>query len=161
MTHEPARLADQLERSWNGDAWHGPALSELTQGLTAVQARRHHLSEAHSIWELVLHCTAWVREVTRRLGGTTPSLPSEGDWPAVHEAGDEAAWDSARCDLQEAILHLARQVREVQPELLDRIVGEERDAASGTGVSYYVMLHGVVQHNLYHAGQIALLRKLA
>jgi uncharacterized damage-inducible protein DinB len=158
--HEPARLADQLERSWHGDAWHGPALAELTQGLTAAQARRHHLTEAHSIWELVLHCTAWVREVARRLGGTVPGLPAEGDWPAV-PAQDEAAWDTARCELQESIMALARSVREVDAELLDRTVGDARDAPLGTGTTYYVMLHGVVQHNLYHAGQIALLRKLA
>jgi uncharacterized damage-inducible protein DinB len=158
--HEPDRLADQLERSWNGDAWHGPALAELTQGLSAAQAHRHHLSEAHSIWELVLHCTAWVREVTRRLGGTTPSLPAEGDWPEVGEES-EAAWDSARCALQDNILSLARTVRGLDPAFLDRTVGEGRDAPLGTGTTYYVMLHGVVQHNLYHAGQIALLRKLA
>ena len=158
--HEPDRLADQLERSWNGDAWHGPALAELTQGLSAAQAQRHHLSEAHSIWELVLHCTAWVREVTRRLGGTTPSLPVEGDWPEVAE-DSEAAWDSARCALQADILALARTVRGLDPAFLDRTVGEGRDAPLGTGTTYYVMLHGVVQHNLYHAGQIALLRKLA
>ena len=158
--HEPVRLADQLERSWKGDAWHGPALAELTQGLTAAQARRHHLTEAHSIWELVLHCTAWVREVTRRLGGTTPALPSEGDWPEV-AGSDEAAWDAARCDLKESILALSRAVRAMDPAELDRIVGEGRDAPLGTGVTYYAMLHGVVHHNLYHAGQIALLRKLA
>lgn len=159
--HEPARLADQLERSWQGDAWHGPALAELTQGLTASQARRHHLTEAHSIWELVLHCTAWVREVTRRLGGTAPGLPAEGDWPAVPDGNEEAEWDLARCTLQESVAALAAAVRDMDPELLDRTVGEGRDAPLGTGTSYYVMLHGVVQHNLYHAGQIALLRKLA
>ena len=158
--HEPVRLADQLERSWKGDAWHGPALAELTQGLTAAQAHRHHLTEAHSIWELVLHCTAWVREVTRRLGGTTPALPAEGDWPPAPRA-DEAAWDTARCELQDAIFALARSVRDMEPAMLDRTVGEGRDAPLGTGTTYYVMLHGVVQHNLYHAGQIALLRKLA
>jgi uncharacterized damage-inducible protein DinB len=160
MTQEPLRLADQLERSWTGDAWHGPTLADLTQGLTAAQAQRHHVTEAHSIWELVLHCTAWVREVTRRLGGTVAALPAEGDWPQVPE-GDDAAWDSARCELEESIITLARAIRAMDPALLDRTVGEGRDAPLGTGTTYYVMLHGVVQHNLYHAGQIALLRKLA
>jgi uncharacterized damage-inducible protein DinB len=158
--HEPGRLADQIERSWNGDAWHGPALGELTQGLSAAQAHRHHLAEAHSIWELVLHCTAWVREVSRRLGGTEPSLPIEGDWPEVG-AQSEAAWEAAREALKEAIRGLVRAVREMDPALLDRTVGDGRDAPLGTGTTFYVMLHGVVQHNLYHAGQVALLRKLA
>ena len=158
--HELHRLADQIERSWSGDAWHGPALGELTQGLSAAQAHRHHLAEAHSIWELVLHCTAWVREVSRRLGGTDPALPLEGDWPEVGEES-EAAWEAARQALGEAIRGLARAVREMDPALLDRTVGEGRDAPLGTGTTFYVMLHGAVQHNLYHAGQVALLRKLA
>ncbi|MCU0620560.1 MAG: DinB family protein [Gemmatimonadales bacterium] len=157
---ELQRLADQLERSWQGDAWHGPALGELTQGLSAAQAHRHHLAEAHSIWELVLHCTAWVREVSRRLGGGDPAMPVEGDWPAVGEAS-EAAWEAARLELRDAVRGLARAVREMDPGLLDRTVGEGRDAPLGTGTTYYVMLHGTVQHNLYHAGQVALLRKLA
>jgi len=158
--HELQRLADQIERGWNGDAWHGPALGELTQGLSAAQAHRHHLAEAHSIWELVLHCTAWVREASRRLGGTEPALPLEGDWPEVGEES-EAAWEAARQALGEAIHGLARAVREMDPALLDRTVGEGRDAPLGTGTTFYVMLHGVVQHSLYHAGQVALLRKLA
>lgn len=158
--YEPERLAGQIERSWNGDAWHGPALGELTQGLSAAQAHRHHLAEAHSIWELVLHCTAWVREVSRRLGGTEPAAPLEGDWPEVGEAS-EVAWEAARQALKEGIHGLARAVREMDPALLDRTVGEGRDAPLGTGTTFYVMLHGVVQHNLYHAGQVALLRKLA
>jgi hypothetical protein len=157
---ELERQADQIERSWNGDAWHGPALGELTQGLSAAQAHRHHLAKAHSIWELVQHCTAWVHEVSRRLGGTEPSLPLEGDWPEAGEAS-EVAWETARQELREAILGLARAVREMDVALLDRTVGEGRDAPLLTGTTFYGMLHGEVQHNLYHADQVALLRKLA
>ncbi len=54
---ETERIAEQLERTWTGDAWHGPAMKELTAGLTAKQAATPHVSEAHSIWEIVLHCT--------------------------------------------------------------------------------------------------------
>ena len=69
---ETARIAEQLERTWAGDAWHGPSLDELTDGLTAKQAAAHHVSEAHSIWELVLHMRGWLREVERRLGRHRP-----------------------------------------------------------------------------------------
>lgn len=160
MTPEPDRLADQLERSWRGDAWHGAALSELVQGLSAAQAARHHLSEAHSIWELVLHCTAWIREVERRLAGAVPAMPAEGDWPPVGDRS-EACWQEAVEALGRATSALADAVRGMDPALLDRTVGEGRDAPLGAGTTHYAMLHGVVQHNLYHAGQIALLRKLA
>ena len=160
MNHEPARLADQLERCWRGDAWHGPAWAELLQGLAAEQAARHHLSEAHSIWELVLHCTAWTREVERRLAGAEPAMPAEGDWPDVTERTEEA-WAAALQDFERATLSLAAAVRRMDPAQLDHTVGTSRDAPLGSGTTWYAMLHGEVQHDLYHAVQAALLRKLA
>ena len=155
---ETERIAQQLERTWDGDAWHGPSLKELTDGLTASQAAAHHVSEAHSIWELVLHCRGWMREVERRLHGSDPAEPEGGDWPAVGKVVDER-WAAARADLGVAVADLIRQIRTFDEARLGDRVGQQRDPALGTGSTYYVMLHGAVQHNLYHAGQIALLRK--
>ena len=155
---ETERIAQQLERTWAGDAWHGPSLKELTDGLTARQAAAHHVDEAHSIWELVLHCRGWMREVERRLGGTDPAEPEGGDWPSVGAEVDER-WAAARADLGVAAAGLARAIRAFDDARLGHRVGQDRDPALGTGSTYYVMLHGAVQHNLYHAGQIALLRK--
>lgn len=156
---ESERIAEQLQRTWDGDAWHGPSLKELTDGLTAKQAAAHHLSEAHSIWELVLHCTGWLREVERRLDGTDPAEPEGGDWPSPGKVVEER-WVAARADLGVAVAGLVRRIRSFDDARLADRVGQQRDPALGTGSSYYVMLHGAVQHNLYHAGQIALLRKL-
>ena len=157
---ETERLSDQLVRTWKGDAWHGPSLQELTAGLTARQAAAHHLVDTHSIWELVLHCTAWIREVERRLGGADPGTPADGDWPEPGAVVD-ARWEAARTALGEAIAGLATRVTQFDEGRLGERVGTQRDPALGTGQTYYVMLHGVVQHNLYHAGQVALLRKAA
>ena len=156
---ETERIAQQLEVTWKGDAWHGPGLSELTDGLTAQQAATHHVSEAHSIWELVRHCTGWLREVERRLDGSDPAEPAEGDWPETGEVV-EGRWVAVRAALGVAVADLARRIRGFDEARLDQRVGQQRDPALGTGSTYYVMLHGAVQHNLYHAGQIALLRKL-
>ncbi len=157
--NETERLADQLERTWQGDAWHGPTLSDLTAGLSATQAATPHLEEAHSIWEIVLHLTGWMREVERRMAGGEPGEPQGGDWPAVGPATDER-WQAARAGLGAMVADLATRIRAFGDERLGERVGKQRDPAMGTGQTYYVMLHGVVQHNLYHAGQIALLRKL-
>jgi len=70
-------------------------------------------------------------------------------------------WAAARADLGVAVAGLARRIRSFDKERLTDRVGVQRDPALGTGSTYYVMLHGAVQHNLYHAGQIALLRKFA
>jgi uncharacterized damage-inducible protein DinB len=157
---ETELLADQLERTWKGEAWHGPSLSELTDRLTARQAAAHHIVDAHSIWELVLHITAWCREVEQRLAGGEPDSPKEGDWPDIGALADER-WQAARTSLGVAVAELARKVRAFDGSRLGELVGQKRDPTLGTGQTYYVMLHGVVQHNLYHGGQIALLRKLA
>lgn len=157
---ETERIAEQLERTWDGDAWHGPSLKELTSGLTGRQAAAQHLNEAHSIWEIVLHCRGWMREVARRLGGAAPAEPEGGDWPEVGEPTD-ARWEAARTELGAAVAELAKKIRAFDEARLSERVGAQRDPALGTGSSYYVTLHGAVQHNLYHAGQIALLKKLA
>jgi hypothetical protein len=156
---ETERIAVQLERTWGADAWHGPSLEELTEGLTAKQAAAHHVSEAHSIWEIVLHCTGWMREVTRRLDGTDPAMPEGGDWPDVGPVVEER-WVSARAALGVAVAELAQRIRAFDEARLGERVGGQRDPALGTGSTYYVTLHGAVQHNLYHAGQVALLRKM-
>jgi hypothetical protein len=156
---ETERIAGQLERTWAGDAWHGPSLEELTDGLTATQAAAHHVSEAHSIWEIVLHCRGWMREVERRLDGTDPAEPEGGDWPSTGSVTDDR-WAAARADLGLATADLARRIRAFDESRLADRAGQQRDPALGTGSTYYVMLHGAIQHNLYHAGQIALLRKM-
>ncbi len=157
---ETTRLSDQLERTWKGDAWHGPTLSELTSGLTATQAATPHLEDAHSIWEIVLHLTGWMREVDRRMAGGEPGEPQGGDWPDIGTVTEER-WQAARDDLGRTVGELASRIRSFSDERLGERVGKQRDPAMGTGQTYYVMLHGVVQHNLYHGGQIALLKKLA
>ena len=77
------RLAEQVEGALSGPAWHGASLEENLKGLTPELAAARPVPEAHSIWELVLHITAWAGEVTRRLAGAEPAMPAEGDWPAV------------------------------------------------------------------------------
>src|SRR5262249_38103582 len=78
---EVERILDQLRRSHQGEAWHGPSLRELLEGVTAAQAARK-TSEAHSIWEIVFHITAWERVGVARLKGELiEDLPAEEDWP--------------------------------------------------------------------------------
>ncbi|HKU62021.1 MAG TPA: DinB family protein [Gemmatimonadales bacterium] len=155
---ETLRLAEQVEGALSGPAWHGASLEENLEGLTPEQAAARPVPEAHSIWELVLHITAWVGEVTRRLGGAEPALPAEGDWPVVG-AVSPGAWSGALERMRSAHAALAEAVRRYPAEGWTRRVGGERDAPLGTGVSYADMVQGLVQHDAYHGGQIGLLRK--
>jgi uncharacterized damage-inducible protein DinB len=151
------RIIDQLQRAFDGDAWHGPSVIAALSGVTTQQAVAHPIPQAHSIWQIVLHLISWKNEVRRRLGGAEPASPIEGDWP---EAGrrDPAAWSATIATLRDAHAALIAGARKLTDERLNEMVGSKRDAALGTG-TFYVLLHGSAQHDIYHAGQISLLKK--
>ena len=155
---EPARLADLMDRVMTGDPWHAGNARALLDGVTAEDAVRTPVPGAHSIWQLVLHMTGWAREVHARLEGGAAGEPAAGDWPAVSEASS-AAWDRDRRTLFEVHAALAAAIRRTPAERLDEPVVDHRDPAAGTGLSKYLTLHGLVHHSVYHAGQIALLRR--
>ena len=155
---ETSRLVDELEREHAGDPWHGSSATDILKGVTAAQAAAHVVPHVHTIWQLVLHMTAWKNEVRRRLSGAPAGLPEEGDWPAVGEPSEER-WRETLAALQRAHPALSAAVRELPEDRLHEPTKDPRDRATGTGVSYYVLLHGIVQHDVYHAGQIAMLKK--
>jgi uncharacterized damage-inducible protein DinB len=150
--NESKRIADQLRRAFEGNAWHGPAVWETLAGISSQQAARRPLHTAHSIWELVLHLSVWESVVRRKFAGETiGDLPAEEDWPPVTDQS-EAAWRTALANLRTGNLELRDLISRLADKLLDQTV-------PGKDYSLYVMLHGVVQHDLYHAGQIAVLKK--
>jgi uncharacterized damage-inducible protein DinB len=136
-------------------AWHGPSLQELLSDVSATQAASRPLPGAHSIWELVLHIAAWEGVVLRRLEGEViPSnVTAEEDWPPVGDTS-EAAWQGALASLAGGNKRLRDALRKLDDADLDRVV-------AGQQYTVYFMLHGAIQHDLYHAGQIALLKKVS
>jgi uncharacterized damage-inducible protein DinB len=155
---EPARLVDLLDRVLSGDPWHAGSVQLLLETVTAEDAVRTPVAGAHSIWQLVLHMTGWAREVHARLDGAVAGEPASGEWPAVPDT-TPAAWDRDRRALFEVHAALAAAILRTPPAELDAPVVDYRDPAAGTGMSKYLTLHGLVHHTVYHAGQIALLRR--
>ena len=157
---ELARIVDMLARVHDGDAWHGPSVLAALEGVDARTAQWQPPGRVHTIWEIALHIVSWRREVERRLGGRRPGLPEDGDWPAVL-GGDEAAWARTRAALQQSHESLVAAVRQLRGQDLERIVGDEREPGIGSGVTVALMLHGIIQHDAYHAGQCSVLKKMA
>ena len=149
---EIARILDQMDRAFEGDAWHGPPVKTLIDGLTAEDASKHPIAGAHSIWELVHHITAWNTIVHEELGGASAQITAEVDWPPVWDT-TEVEWRRAVQKLYDARARSRQTVERLRDGQLD-----ERPSQR-TNNSRYVMLHGIVQHDLYHAGQIAVLKK--
>jgi uncharacterized damage-inducible protein DinB len=153
VTREISRLIDQLERAYAGDAWHGTPVRDLLQDVDPRLASARPVAGAHSIWELVSHITWWLEAATRRLSGEAV-VPEHGeDWPAA-PAPTGAAWTATLTALGTAHERLAAAVARLQDEDLD-------GAVPGKDYTKYVLVHGVLQHALYHAGQIGLLKRAA
>ncbi len=148
---ESQRIADQLHRAYAGGAWHGPALGQLLRGVSAKQAAARPIAGAHSIWELVLHITAWTDAIRKRALGEAIELSMRQNFPPVGKA-TPGAWRKTLVLLAAAQHQLERTVARLPNSRLKQIV-------PGRKHTVYFMLHGLVQHDLYHAGQIALLKK--
>ena len=148
---EIERITDQLERAFEGEAWHGPSVLETIEGISSQQAAAHPFEGIHSVWEIVHHIAAWERAVLRRLKGDRAQLPTEEDWPMVAAIGDEA-WEQTRQALKQGHDDLRSAIASLDESRLDQPIIEDL-------ASVYVTLHGIVQHDLYHAGQIAILKK--
>ncbi|HLW85988.1 MAG TPA: DinB family protein [Candidatus Sulfotelmatobacter sp.] len=148
---EPARIADQLRRAFDGSAWHGPAVLELLADVDAATAAAKPVKGAHGIWELVLHVAAWDGAALRRLSGEKWQPKGTANFPPVSNAS-AAAWRKAVANLKRTHGELVRTVAGLPASRLgDRVPGKRYD--------FYHLLHGAAQHELYHAGQIAILKK--
>ena len=148
------RVVDTLERAFTANAWHGPALLETLEHVDRDPAIARPIEKSHSIWELVIHLTVWKEVVRQRLTSPTAILPTDAeDWPTLPEA-TAANWTSSLESLNRAHVRLIEEVRALPVETFDKII-------PGKDYNAFVMLLGVAQHDDYHAGQIALLKKAA
>ena len=152
---EVDRIRDQFRRSFEGEAWHGPAVLALLDGVTAQQAAAHPIAGAHSIWELTLHIAAWERACLRRLNGDPAQLTDAEDWEPINDTSD-AAWEATKQELIDNHRKLLDAISNVDESRLDESIYNDPNVPYS---SVYVTLHGGVQHDLYHAGQIAMLKK--
>ena len=143
------RILLQLNRAWEGEAWHGPALRTLLDGVSDEGSRAHPIEGAHSILEIVAHCGAWMDVVSHRLVGNARELTTEEDWRDVASM----RFSDAVEELTNAESRLCDAVARLQTSDLDRLVAGRTDTV-------YTTAHGAIQHNIYHAGQIAILRKM-
>lgn len=124
-------------------------MTEVIAGLGSEQADAHPIPGAHSAHEILLHLISWQEIATRALHGEpVPQWPFPEDWPPT----ESMRWDKSLERLHIAMRDLVEAVEELTEEQLGSIV-------PGRDYSFYVLLHGIAQHNSYHGGQIALLKK--
>ena len=143
-------IADQIRRAFWGESWHGPSVREVLAGVSAEDAAAHPVAGAHSIWEIVLHLVGGYRLVLRRVRGEDAQLSPDEGWPPVAESSSEA-WHAIQRTLEELNQQLQRAVRTFPPDRLSQELGSQYSA--------YTQFCGAPQHDVYHAGQIVILKK--
>lgn len=149
--NEIEKIKDQLERAFEGESWTGPSVMEVLKDIEPVKAASRPIPNAHSIWEILEHMNSTIRNVIRRMRGDGTPMTDEEDWPKVTDTSKQS-WDELIERFKVSHNELLAEVSKLKPEQLDSPVLEGFS-------SYYVTLHGVVQHNLYHLGQISILKK--
>ncbi len=148
-------LVEVLDRGYNRRSWHGTNLRGSIRGLTAAQAAWRPGPGRHNIWEIVVHAAYWKYAVWRRLTGEPRgSFPLKGSNWFPRDPGSEQAW-------KQDVALLERTHRALRAALEGLPVRKLRQRAAGHTVSNFELIAGIAAHDLYHAGQIQLIKRLA
>jgi uncharacterized damage-inducible protein DinB len=147
-------LLDLLDEAFDRKAWHGTNLRGSVRRLDARRAAWRPAPGRHNVWELTVHAAYWKYAVRRQLTGEKRgSFPEKGSNFFPRQGGDEAAW---RRDL-ELLVEQHRRLREVVAGLR---ASDLRRQPSGSRYTIGAIVRGIASHDLYHAGQIQLLKRL-
>jgi hypothetical protein len=150
---EVERILDQYDRAMHGDAWHGEPIWQILEGISAEQAAHRPHAQRHTIWEIVAHMAFWETEVHRRINKLPPRSLENLNFPAM-PAPTELHWKVTLDQLRRSNADFRNTLSQFDPSRLDEV-------PPGRNKSIYVDLHGVIQHHLYHLGQIVILRSFA
>jgi uncharacterized damage-inducible protein DinB len=149
-----ALLLHQLDTAYDHKAWHGPTLKGALRGVDERLASWRPAKGRHTIWELAVHCAYWKYAVRRRIAGEKRgAFPLDGsNW--FRRPDGAARWDAERKLLDAEHAALREVVAALDPAALGR-------APEGSAHTLARQIAGVAAHDLYHAGQIQLMKRLA
>lgn len=145
-----------IDQSYDCRAWHGTNLRGSIKGLTAQQAAWRPSPNRHNVWEIVLHCAYWKYIVRRRiLGEKKGSFPLKGsNWFRLYGRLSEQEWRS-----HIVILETAHE--SMREAVAGFTVSDLSTKPKGSRFDNLTMIMGIASHDLYHAGQIQLLKRLS
>jgi uncharacterized damage-inducible protein DinB len=148
MKTETEKITSLLKRTFERGAWHGPSVKEALKDINSELALKR-LNNTHSIIELVAHMTSWRRYVINRLQGNNSFVVSdEMNFPKRND------WNNVLAELEEAQQQLLELIEKFPVYKLSELV-----PVSEQNYTYYTLLNGIIHHDVYHAGQIMLIRR--
>jgi uncharacterized damage-inducible protein DinB len=151
-------LSTRLDDIWNGAPWYGDPSTRILAGISATDAARQLAPGTHTIWQIVLHMTAWTEAVSARVRGAGAKAPERGDWPKVESTSPDA-WVTALADLATARKELLAEIDATHEEDIQIHVKNHSPPFSDTGISRAGTVMGLIEHDVYHLGQVALLKR--
>lgn len=154
------KLSKELEQVLSGDAWYGPPVYEILEKVSFETVYEKPGGSVHNIAGIILHMLSWTEEVMDRMNGMAADVPSSGDWPDPG-APDEQKWQQYVNDLKLVNVNLIGAIQNFPEAQWDEPILDERNRELGTGVSYEQLVRGLIQHHVYHSGQIALLTRIS
>lgn len=146
-------LSKLFSDTYEGQAWHGPSLKAIIDRVSAAQAVHQPGNGVHSIAELTHHASYWMMMVRKWITGIDAAPDQDASW-GTGEADPEIAWQEAKNVLDREYVALKSAIDALPNEKLQAVAHAE------WGLTYSTLLHSIIHHNLYHAGQISLLTKL-
>lgn len=148
MKNEVQKIISLLNRTFEKNAWYGPSITEVLTGITQDLAQKR-LPHTHSIVELVNHMTSWRLFVIKKLEGDFHfKIDEQSNFPS------DTDWNSSLEKLHTSQRQLLQLLDSFDPVALSEKVPHE-----GYQYSYFTLLHGIIHHDVYHLGQIALIKK--
>jgi uncharacterized damage-inducible protein DinB len=148
-------LVQQLEESYHKKSWHGTNLHGSIRGLSLEQICWRPSPKRHNIWEVAVHCAYWKYIVRRKLTGEKHgSFPLKGsNFFKRPTEKNEKAWKNDVHLLDEMHYLLVEEVKRLSPDDLNTF-------AKGSKFNNQQTISGIAMHDVYHAGQIQLLKRL-
>lgn len=157
-------IAEKLQASLNQilahNPWYGPATYDIIENVSFEAAYEKPPGSVHNIAGILLHMLGWGQEVAARMGGQAAGEPAGGDWPDPG-VPDEDKWRQLVADFKLSNVTLAGIIENFPTNKWDEPINDERNRELGTGVTYQALIEGLIQHHIYHSGQIALLNRIA
>ena len=151
------QLKQQLEKVLSGNPWYGNSVYNIIEQLSFEAAYEKPAGSVHNIAAIVLHMLSWTEEVIDRMNGMEAQQPSSGDWPDPGTP-DEEKWQQYVNDLTLVSVNLLGIIENYPEEEWNDLVKGTTENDEGT--TFEDLVVGLIQHHVYHAGQIAILNRI-
>ncbi|WP_374950963.1 DinB family protein [Mucilaginibacter sp.] len=159
MTTIAEKLQSSLNQVLAHNPWYGPSTYEILDKIAFEQAYETPDGSVHNIAGILLHMLGWTQEVSARMGGNLAGEPPAGDWPNPGTP-DESRWKQLIADFKLANVNLDKIINDFPGDRWEDITNDQRFGEDNKHVSYQALIEGLIQHHIYHSGQIALLNRI-